>query len=117
MVQGLWAASNGYTRPAVFLQTDLAVLDNAWFGVVGAGRKIKLLWVHLARVREWYDLLSDDVKAILGDFDDPSSFGDFPHYSTFDTDLSATQVNLLAQLTSWIVAADGNRDLFLEMCR
>lgn len=36
----------------------------------------------------------------------------FPHYSTFDTRLDPTEVNLLASLTAWIVGTDGNAELF-----
>jgi hypothetical protein len=29
--------------------------------------------------------------------------GDFPHYSTFDTELTATEINLLANYTAWVI--------------
>jgi hypothetical protein len=43
------------------------------------------------------------------------SFSRFPHYPTFNTDLSPTQVNLLASLTAWCVASDPSKDLFLSL--
>ena len=112
LVRGLWQASGAGAnqKPAVFAQS-LAVQPNAWFGVTG-GRTVTVLWVYTARVRDWYDALAPDVQALLGAFDDPGSFHSFPHYPTFDTDLSATEVNLLASLTAWTVAADENRAAF-----
>jgi hypothetical protein len=43
------------------------------------------------------------------------SFSSFPHYPTFNTDLTPTKVNLLSSLTAWTVAGAPNRDLFLSM--
>ncbi len=112
LLRGLWQASGAGTaeKPAVFAQS-LAVQKNEWFGVPGA-RTVTVLWVYTARVRDWYDALSPDVQALLGSFDDPASFHRFPHYPTFDTDLSPTEINLLSSLTAWTVAADGNRGAF-----
>lgn len=112
LVRGLWQASGAGTnqKPAVFTQS-LAVQANDWFGVAG-NRTVTVLWVYTARVRDWYDALAPEVQALLGAFDDPKSFHAFPHYPTFDTDLSPTEVNLLASLTAWTVAADGNRAAF-----
>jgi hypothetical protein len=114
LLAGLWAASGGGTNatPAVF-QQSLPVQDNAWFGVRG-GRTVSLLWVYNNRVQAWYDLLSPQVQAILGAPDDPSSCGSFPNYSTFHTDLSATEINLLASLAAWVVAAAPNSQPFLD---
>ncbi|MDN5850390.1 MAG: hypothetical protein L0H63_12275, partial [Nitrococcus sp.] len=113
LLKGLWQASGSGTaqRPAVFTQS-LAVQDNAWFGVTGGGRTVRVLWVYTDRVRDWYDALSPDVQAVLGSFDNPASFHAFPHYPTFDTNLTATEVNLLSSLTAWTVAADENRGAF-----
>jgi hypothetical protein len=115
LLAGLWAASGSGTNagPAVWKQT-LPVQDNAWFGVRG-NRSVTLLWVYNNRVRAWYDLLSPQVQAILGPFDDPMSFNSFPHYPTFDTGLSATEINLLANLAAWVVGADPNRQAFLDL--
>ena len=112
LLRGLWQTSGAGTndQPALVSQ-ELAVQANDWFGVAG-GRTVTVLWVYTARVRSWYDALSPGVQALLGDFDDPSSFHSFPHYGTLDTDLSATEVNLLASLTAWVVAAEGNREQF-----
>jgi hypothetical protein len=84
---------------------DLDVLPNAWFGIKG-GKQVGVLWLYNNRARDWYDALSVDVRAILGEFDDPASYYGFPNYSTFQTDLDATQVNLLAHFSAWAVASE-----------
>ena len=112
LLSGLWQTSGSGTnqKPAVFTQ-KLAVQKNDWFGVPG-GRTVMVVWVYTTRVREFYDALSPQVQTLMGDFDDPSSFHSFPHYPTFDTDLSPTEINLLASLGAWTVAADENKAVF-----
>jgi hypothetical protein len=118
---GLWrnsgnAQSPGSNlRPAVCRQT-LSVQANPWFGIAGE-KTVGVLWVYNNRVRDWYQRLSPEVQEILGDFDDPESFSGFPHYSTFNTALNATQINLLASLSAWVVAAESNAELILDMYR
>ncbi len=116
LLQGLWAAtgSGANSGPAVFKQI-LSVQDNAWFGVRGGGRDVTVLWVYNSRVGAWYDLLAPAVQTILGDFADPTSYKSFPHYPTFDTSLSPTEINLLANLSAWVVAGDGDSQPFLDM--
>ncbi len=117
LVRGLWQASGSGTnqKPALFTQ-ELEVQENVWFGVAG-GRTVTVLWVYTARVRDFYDALSPQVQGLMGAFDDPSSFHAFPHYPTFDTALSPTEVNLLASLAAWTVAADENRGVFEALYR
>lgn len=99
--------------PAV-LRLDLETVPNRWFGVTG-GKKIGIVWSYTNRVRSFYDALSPEVQAMLGDFDDPKSFDAFPHYSTFRTQLTATQLNLLANLTAWSVSNPHNRKTFVDL--
>jgi len=115
LLDALWQASGSGTNahPAQVKQT-LEVLPNAWFGVRG-GKTVGVLWVYTNRVVAWYDLLSPSVQAILGDPSDPTSYNSFPHYGTIDTDLTATEINLLANLTAWSVAGDANQALYLGM--
>ncbi|HEX9941362.1 MAG TPA: hypothetical protein VGG03_05050 [Thermoanaerobaculia bacterium] len=115
VIQGLWAASGSGANSgsAVYKQT-LAVQDRAWFGVRG-GRTVNVLWVYPNRAQDWFNLLNPDVQALLAPFDDPRTFNYFPHYSTFDTDLTSQQINLLANFTAWMVAAPENAPLFLGM--
>ena len=116
---GLWNNSGNASlpgsnqHPALCRQT-LDLLPNHWFGIQG-GRKIELLWVYNNRVRDWYQLLDVKVQQLLGDFDNPESFHDFPNYSTINTDLSATEINLLASLSAWVVAGSDGGRLFVDM--
>ena len=118
LLDGLWAASGGdaspNTNPASFKQT-LEVLANPWFGVRGEGRTVNVLWCYMNRVNAWYDLLAPSVQQILGDPTDPHSYHSFPHYSTADTHLDATEINLLASMTAWCIAGDPNSAQLLEM--
>jgi hypothetical protein len=41
------------------------------------------------------------VRELLGPFD--HMLNDFPHYGTLDTELTATEINLLANFTAWVV--------------
>jgi hypothetical protein len=127
-LKGMWAATGNEAapgsnqRPAIMTQT-LRVIPNPWFGVRGRGGPgdsnpdpIRVVWSYTTRVRDWNKALSQDGQEILGDFDDPTSYHAFPHYSTFETHLDETQVNLLAHLTAWSLAgtsaADQVRALF-----
>ena len=102
LLDNLWSASGGgsYHNAPMYSQ-PLTTVANPWFGVA-ANRNVTVLWVYLERVQAWYDELSPAVQNILGPFD--SMMSDFPHYSTiFATQLSPTEINLLANLTGWIV--------------
>ncbi len=131
LLKGFWAVTGNTNDPAslgatdsvikagvnlcpAVLRLDLETVRNRWFGVTG-DKKIGVVWSYTNRVRTFYDALSPDVRAILGDFDDPKSFDAFPHYSTFRTQLTATQLNLLANLTAWSVANPQNQKLFLDL--
>lgn len=121
LLQGLWensgnAAQPGSNRHAALCRQGLEVQPNPWFGIAG-GKRVDVLWVYNNRVRDWFDALTPQVRAILGDFSDPTSYKGFPHYSTIDTRLDPTEVNLLSSLTAWIVGADRNVELFRGMYR
>ena len=112
LLQGLWAASGGgtYARPAVFSQR-LAVRPNAWFGVTAA-REVTVVWCYLSFVAEWEALFAANqpVQAII---ELERATNGFPNYSTLNTNLSATQINLLANLTAWSVdAAERDSGIF-----
>ena len=61
-----------------------------------------MVWVYLSFVTEWATLFANNqpVRAII---ELERSINNFPNYSTLDTNLSATQINLLANLTAWSV--------------
>jgi hypothetical protein len=102
LLDNLWSASgSGSYQNAPMYSQPLTTVENHWFGVA-PNRTVTVLWVYLERVKTWYDQLSPAVQNILGPFDNMMS--GFPHYSTiFGTQLSATEINLLANLTGWIV--------------
>jgi hypothetical protein len=102
LLQGLWAASNGNTQPAIFTQS-LPVMPNSWFGIAG-GKTVTVVWCYLNAVSAWTNLFQNnpDVAAIIAN---AVTQDGFPHYSTFDTSLSATEVNLLSGLTAWCVVS------------
>lgn len=115
VIQGLWAASgSGANSGSTLYKQTLAVQDNAWFGVKG-GRTVSVLWVFPNRDQGWYNQLNPAVQELLTPFSDPKTFSSFPHYSTFETDLTAEQVNLLASYTAWMVVNPGNAQQFLSM--
>ena len=119
LLQGLWASSGNKATPgsnqnaAIYRQT-LDLQTNDWYGISG-GRQIDVLWVYNNRVRDWYDQLNSDVQTLLGDFDDPESFNNFPNYKTINTNLNAQEINLLSSLTAWIIAGDDTQQTFLDM--
>ena len=101
LLQGLWAASGGgsYARPAVFEQ-QLMVRPNRWFGVTSV-REVTVAWFYLAFVTEWEALFAEPVRMII---EGERITNGFPNYSTLATNLTATQINLLADLTAWSAA-------------
>jgi hypothetical protein len=105
LLQGLWAASNGNTQPAIFTQPGLTVMANSWFGIKG-GNTVTMVWCYLSAVAGWTNLFQNNpaVAAIIAN---AVTQDGFPHYDTIDTSLSATEINLLSGLTAWcVVSAD-----------
>jgi hypothetical protein len=102
LLQGLWEASGRETHasPAVFSQR-LAARPNQWFGITAA-REVTVVWNYLGYVGNWAALFGHNkpVQAII---EAERATKGFPNYSTLDTNLSATQVNLLANLAAWSV--------------
>ena len=101
LCQGLWSASGkgAYNGIATYQQT-LTTVANAWFGVAG-GRQVTVLWVYLEYSTAWHDSITDDWVRLK--VDALKLLENFPHYSTLHTELSATDINLLANLTAWTV--------------
>jgi hypothetical protein len=101
LLQNLWAASGSgtYQTPPMYAQ-PLITVANPWFNVQ-AGRSVTVFWVYLERVHAWYQQLSPEVQTILGPFD--HMLNSFPHYSTLDTELTPTEINLLANFTGWVI--------------
>lgn len=112
MRQGLWDASGAgsYRTAPVFAQA-LTTADNPWFGVAGA-KAVTVAWVYLEHAADWYDRLGFAEKL---EVDAQTVLAGFPHYSTFDTELSPTQVNLLSNLVAWSVVNPSNVAKFTSL--
>jgi len=81
----------------------LTTINNPWFGVA-EGRSITVVWAYLESATAWFNSLSPQVQSLV-----PPNF---PHYSTvLETQLTPTQVNLLANFTAWNVSS-ANADQF-----
>lgn len=96
MLDGLWRASGSGSNEnaAVYFQAGLDVLPNSWFNVRG-GRKVDVLWVVLNPVESWIRRLRPEVQGIVS--------RQFPNYNIAQIHQSAQDVNLMANLTAWIV--------------
>lgn len=101
--------------------TTLETMNNDWWGVTG-GIDVQVCWVYLDRVAEWESKLittpdPDTGKTILEEiewgnrdlFDRGGPLEYFPNYLTVDEEsdrlvqLSNYQVNLLGDLSCWVV--------------
>ena len=102
LLRGLAAASGaGFKADAAIFTQALTVQPNAWFGI-GGGRAVTVVWYHLNYAETWASMFDGNAPVaalVAAAFEERS----FPHYDTLDTDLSATELNLLASLTCWTV--------------
>jgi hypothetical protein len=116
---GLWEAAgkaSPATQPAILSQS-LVVQANPWFGVPAGSKSkpITIVWVYLNYASNWADLFATNppVKQLV---ETEQSINGFPHYLTFSTQLSATQINLMAHFTSWsLVTADQDSGVFSNL--
>jgi hypothetical protein len=92
LAEGLWAANNA-GGPAMFAQT-LTTMANTNFGV--ESYTVEVLWVYNTWVQNWYKLLDDGISLLV------DTTLNFPNFDTvLQLDLSAAEVNLLANLSCW----------------
>ena len=86
------------------------VQRNDWWGLEG-GELVNILYVYLDKVGVWESQLEREIRVEL-DLGLLGKFRDFPNYAVIDEDLwppqnltqlTASQVNLLADLTCWVV--------------
>jgi hypothetical protein len=102
LLQGLTAAAGaGFTTNAAIFAQTLEVIANSWFGVAG-GNTVTVVWCYLNFAQSWAALFANnpDVAALVNAARTSSNF---PHYNTLDTSLTPTQVNLLSNLTCWVI--------------
>ncbi len=109
-LSGIWNAAGGSSTPAIYKQ-ELSVIENDWFGVAARENPITCVWVYTSTVTAWESQLNVDVKKAL------DGLAKFPNYDTLNTELTPTEINLLASLTAWSVANDDNKDVFIDLYR
>ena len=114
LLDGLWAASGSgtYQNSPIFSQS-LTTLANSWFGVA-ANQPVKVLWVYLENTLSWSKELSSESSNEESAIESGLvTTMNFPHYSTVDTELTATEIQLLANLAAWTVI--NNAATFLSL--
>lgn len=112
LLDGLWNASNNATTATIFSQTQLTTVPNPWFNVVG-GTTVTVTWAYLNYATNWYESISDPLVRGLVDYE--YVVHTFPNYNTLMTDLSARQINLLSNFTSWMVQDPANSEAFTNL--
>jgi hypothetical protein len=114
-LQGLWVAngSRSNASPSIFSQS-LTVQANRWFGVAG-GQTVTVVWCYLSRVTAWENQFRNN-PAVASLIATAVSQDNFPHYNTFDTSLTATEINLMANMTAWcVVSCDATGKVFSKL--
>ncbi len=95
----------------VVATTRLAVERNAWWGVAG-GWEVEVCWVYSERAPAWEARLDAEIRRAIEDGQPPGPAGPFAHFPFYRTEgqnpgclvrLTASQVNLLADLSCWVV--------------
>jgi hypothetical protein len=89
------------------------VLANGTWGLPGGGT-VNVLWIYLDQVDTWKQQLPDWLQIEL-DVGEIGPYPYFPNYKTVDEDgfgkltvLTVRQVNLLADLTCWVVRSNAS---------
>ncbi|HKF49273.1 MAG TPA: hypothetical protein VKB38_18075 [Terracidiphilus sp.] len=117
LLQGLWAAANnGGTNagPAIFQQT-LSVMPNSWFGIPANKEPVTILWCYLNYLQPFVDQFANNPE-VAGFIQNDITQYNFPNYLTMNTDLTATQVNLMSSLAAWaVVLEDQNNSTFTKL--
>jgi hypothetical protein len=105
-------------QPMVY-QASHVLQENKNWGLPG-GATVEVLYVYLDKVDAWHSQITDRVVRAELDLGDLGMFPHFPNYNTVDenivptigdklpapwglTELTPQQVNLLADLTCWVV--------------
>jgi hypothetical protein len=60
----------------------------------------------------WFEALNKDLHFTV---DWEYSVNSFPNYSTFSTELTATQINLLSNLTAWVIQESSSASAFTSL--
>ncbi len=106
LLQGLWAAANNggsNASPAIFTQT-IEVLANGWFGIASRNT-ITIVWCYLNIIQPWIQQFANNPTVASYIQNDIKVYG-FPNYQTVNTNLTATQVNLMSNLAAYSVVQE-----------
>jgi len=104
-LQALWANSgSGQNLHSAIVQQSLQVIPNQWFGITRCDT-VNVVFCYLNMVEDWYHLFDNNptVQQLISSYITQYSF---PNYDLLDTDLSATQTNLMANFTAWNVVSN-----------
>lgn len=95
--------SEGRRGPQIYCKKGLEVKANDLYGIQPYSG-LNLCIFYAADVQEWHDQLSPPVKSLFGsDVIKDNGLDQFPLYPTYNLSLKAEQVNLLANLWSWVL--------------
>mmetsp|Transcript_10363 Transcript_10363/g.12570 ORF Transcript_10363/g.12570 Transcript_10363/m.12570 type:complete len:651 (+) Transcript_10363:90-2042(+) len=95
---------------AVYTST-LTTIENVFMGIP-AGLEVTILWDYSSLPTRWFNQLPSSLQDEIN-LGDKGPYLDFPYYSIAHIALSAQQVNLLANLCTWIVS--DNKDQFAQI--
>jgi hypothetical protein len=108
---------------AMVVSKTHTIQKNDWWGIP-AGGTIDVLYFYLDKVEAWKSQIKDDWVKLQLDLGDVGEFPHFPNFKTIDEDLippwsltqySPKQVNLLADLTCWVVTQNqGTIEAFIK---
>jgi hypothetical protein len=116
-LSALWAAAGSSapaSKPAILSQS-LTVKANTWFGVPARTTPMPIVWVYLNYASDWAMQFASNpaVQSLVAS---ELQSQQFPHYNTLSTELSATQINLLAHFSSWaVVSTDQSSSVFSSL--
>jgi len=116
-LQGLWEAANtggANGAPAIFTQT-LDVLPNSWFGIGDNRGQVTIVWCYLNIAQPWLDQFANNDEVAIFIQHEITQYN-FPNYYTKNTNLSATQVNLMSNLAAWsVITAENTSQTFSSL--
>ena len=108
----IWKNCNNYEGPSVYHNSNMPVMDNAWFGITG--RDIELLLVHYGPYKPFTHSLKDLVKLRLEAYVKKNQLlmealgpkkptdGMFPNFILTETHMPAEILNIFAHFTAHV---------------
>lgn len=112
------AQANG---KSIMTTVNLTTIDNYWWGI-SKDMNIEITFSYLGRLKQWENLLSDEMKELVIPSNNPEDlsndisygpFRSFPHYVTDFGLINYERANLLCNMLGWSVLE--NEELFRHM--